>query len=30
MGVKFVLSHQERNIGWGCWRIQCWRRYLGV
>ena len=28
--VKLGLSHSRRNVGWMCWRIGCWGRYLGL
>ena len=30
MGVKLGLSYWGRNIGWGCSRIRCWKRNLGL
>jgi hypothetical protein len=30
MGVKLGLSHWGRNKDWGCSRIGCWGRYLGL
>ena len=29
VGVKLDLSHEEKNIGWGCSRVGCWVRYFG-
>ena len=29
-GVKLGLLHWGKNIGWGCWRVECWGGYLGV
>jgi len=28
-GVCGSLNNWGTNIGWGCSRIWCWRRYLG-
>jgi hypothetical protein len=30
MCVKLGLLHWMRNIGWGCSRIGCWGKYLGL
>jgi len=30
MSVKHYLLHWGRNIGWGCSRIECWGRYVGL
>jgi len=30
MGVKLDQSHHGKSIGWRCWRIGCWGRYLGL
>jgi len=30
MGVKLGLSHRRKNIGWGCPRMGCWERYMGI
>ena len=30
MGGKLRLTHWGMNIGWGCSRIGCWERHLGM
>ena len=30
MGVRLGRSHWGRNIGWSCFRIGCWGKYLGL
>ena len=30
MGEKLDLLHWGKNIGWGCWRVECWGWYFGV
>jgi len=30
MAVKLGLSYWRNNTDWGCSRVRCWGRYLGV